>query len=306
MEQGVVTDFAPGLRAILAPNPSPMTETGTRTYLIGAGPEVAVIDPGPRNPPHLKALLRALGPGQRISHILVTHAHLDHSPGARDLAAETGAPILAFGPPEAGRTALMQTLAQSGELGGGEGVDLAFAPDRCLRDGEILHGQGWRLRAHWTPGHMGNHLCFEWLEERVVFTGDLVMGWASSLISPPDGDLGQFYAALSRLASLSAQRFYPAHGAPILEPAARLTWLRAHREARTEALRTTLRGGAQSLSALTDAVYTDIPPALKAAAARNLLAHLIWLIDAGEAVAHPSLGPTATFRLNAEKTPKSP
>jgi hydroxyacylglutathione hydrolase len=269
--------LAPGLRRLIAPNPSPMTERGTNTYLLGRG-TLAVIDPGPAIPAHLEAILAALGPGERIGHILVTHSHLDHSPLARPLAEATGAPVLAFGPSTAGRSPAMAALAAAG-LGGGEGVDAGFAPDVTLADGAQVEADDWRLTALWTPGHFGNHLCFaaEGLAEGAIFSGDHVMGWASSLISPPDGDMAAYMASLARLAAVPARRLYPGHGAPGEDPAGRIAELTAHRRAREAAIRAALTPEPRSLSAITAAVYTDVPAALRPAAERNALAHLLDL-----------------------------
>ena len=168
---GVAETLTAGLRRIVAPNPSPMTYRGTNTYLLGLT-DLAVIDPGPESDAHLSAILTALGPGQRISHILVTHAHLDHSPLARRLSDATGAPVLAYGPAHAGRSAVMQQLARDGLAGGGEGIDTGFAPDETLRDGDIVRGPDWQLETLHTPGHIGNHLCFAWGDR--CFTADHV------------------------------------------------------------------------------------------------------------------------------------
>lgn len=211
----VPEEIAPGLRRILAPNASPMTFRGTNTYLLGTR-DIAVIDPGPDAPAQQAAILQALEPGQRISTILVTHAHLDHSPLARPLSEATGAPVLAFGDAASGRAPEMARLAQAGTVGGGEGVDMPFCPDRNLVDGESVHGDGWQLTAMHLPGHFGNHMGFAWGD--VLFSGDLVMGWATSLVSPPDGDLTAFMASLRRLQAHRWSVFYPGHGAPVTSP----------------------------------------------------------------------------------------
>lgn len=286
--------LCPGLRRILAPNPSPMTCGGTNTYLLGTR-ALAVIDPGPDTPAHLDAILSALAPGQRISHILVTHAHLDHSPLAAALARETGAPVLAYGDAIAGRSVVMRQLAASGLARGGEGVDAGFAPDITLGDGETVTGDGWALTAHWTPGHFGNHLCFSW--GRTVFTGDLVMGWASSLISPPDGDLTDFMMSCRKLQNLGADIFHAGHGAPIAEPARRLDWLISHRLSREAAIRDCLAAGPSDASALTRDIYTETPLALRPAAQRNVLAHLVDLSVRGLAEPDGPLSAEARFHL---------
>lgn len=289
---GAPETLAPGLRRIVAPNASPMTYRGTNTYLVGTG-GLAVIDPGPMIEAHLDAILAALTPDQRITHILVTHAHLDHSPLARTLSEATGAPVLAFGDATSGRSAAMQALAESGMVGGGEGVDAGFVPDACLPDGALVSGDGWQLEALHTPGHFGNHLSFAWGD--MLFSGDLVMGWASSLVSPPDGDLTAFMASLARLAARRWSCFHPGHGAPVERPAARLTELRDHRLMREAQILTALRSGADDAAGLAARIYTETPAALLPAATRNVLAHLIDLEASGRARALMPLSEKAMF-----------
>ena len=287
-------DLGRGIRRILAPNPSAMTFRGTNTYLLGET-DLAVIDPGPESAAHLEAILGAVGEGQRISHILVTHAHLDHAPLARALAERTGAPVLAFGDARAGRSDAMQRVAAAGLSDGGEGLDLAFRPDQCLQDGERVQGEGWCLTAHWTPGHLGNHMCFS--ARGAVFTGDLVMGWASSLVSPPDGELTDFMASCARLRALPAEVYHAGHGAPIDTPLARLDWLIAHRQSREAAIVEHLTRGPNDAETLARQIYTDTPVALLPAATRNVLAHLIDL--QGKSMVRPldELSANARFDL---------
>jgi hydroxyacylglutathione hydrolase len=265
----------PGVRLVLAPNPSPMTERGTNTWLLGTG-AVTVLDPGPDDPAHLRAILAALDPGERVDRILVSHAHLDHSPAARPLARATGASVLAFGDAGAGRSARMAGLEG---LGGGEGVDAAFAPDTRLPDGAALHLGGEALVAIHTPGHLGNHLCFLWGDR--LFSGDTVMGWAPSLVSPPEGDLTDFMASLDRLEALGPTRLFPGHGAPVPDGVARIRALRDHRRGREGAILAALGPDRTPLAALVARVYADTPPQMHPAAARNLLAHLIDLHHRG-------------------------
>jgi glyoxylase-like metal-dependent hydrolase (beta-lactamase superfamily II) len=293
---GMARTVGNGVRAILAPNPSPMTHWGTNTYLLGTR-ALAVIDPGPDDPAHLAAILGALGPGQSVSHIFVTHAHLDHSPLAARLSVVTGAPVLAYGDAVAGRSAVMARLAEAGGIGGGEGVDAGFAPDLVLCDGERVAGDGWQITAHWTPGHFGNHMSFQAGGD--VFSGDLVMGWASTLISPPDGDLTQFRTACARLSGLRAARLLPGHGAPIDDPAARIAWLLEHRDAREAAILNALQDGPACARALAARIYTDTPTPLMSAAARNVLAHLIDLKQNLHIDCLDPLGPGARFALPA-------
>ncbi|WP_293577151.1 MBL fold metallo-hydrolase [Phaeobacter sp.] len=292
---GVPEVLETGLRRILAPNPSPMTYRGTNTYLVGTR-DVAVIDPGPMDETHLRAIIDALQPGQHISHIIVTHSHLDHSPLARPLAAQTGAPVLAFGDATAGRSAVMADLAERGLAGGGEGIDAAFRPDQILADAECIVGSDWQLEVIHTPGHLGNHISMAWGD--TCFTADHVMGWASSLVSPPDGDLTDFMASCRRLAERNWRVFYPGHGAPISAPNARLEWLISHRQAREAAILEALRQGPSSVADLTAQIYTDTPAALRPAAERNVFAHLVDLV--GQSLVAPvgDLAFEARFQRN--------
>ncbi len=273
--------LAEDLRLVLAPNASPMTHWGTNTWLLGTG-AVTVIDPGPNDRSHIAAILAALTGAEHVAQILVTHAHVDHSPGARLLAAETGAPILAYGDARAGRSGRMASLAGL-RIGGGEGVDTAFAPDRHLADDEELDIGGRTLRALHTPGHFGNHMCFLW--DGLLFSGDHVMGWAPSLVSPPDGDLTDFMASLRRLQSLGPVILLPGHGAPVANGLARIAELYAHRLRRESAIRAAIATGADTVTAITRTVYVDVDPALLPAAERNVLAHVIDLEARGLIVA---------------------
>ena len=290
---GAVEEMGGGIRRIVAPNPSPMTLHGTNTYLIGER-EVAVIDPGPDISSHLEAILAALRPEQRVSHIFVTHSHTDHSALAPALARETGAATCAYGPWGSGLSKTMATLAADG-LEGGEGADRAFVPDLALADGETVATDEWELTAHWTPGHLGNHMCFA--HGDAVFVGDLVMGWASSMVSPPDGDLTDFMESCRKLRALEARVLHSGHGDPVSDPAARIDWLIAHRLERESQIVDRLRHGPATARDLAAAIYTDTPAALLPAAERNVLAHLIDLHGRGLAEAQGSVAAGAVFRL---------
>jgi glyoxylase-like metal-dependent hydrolase (beta-lactamase superfamily II) len=294
---GVAETLEPGLRRIVAPNPSPMTYRGTNTYMVGTR-GLAVIDPGPLSDAHLSAIQNAVGPDQQITHIIVTHTHLDHSPLARPLAEKSGAPVLAFGDATAGISEVMQRLTKGGLIGGGEGIDTGFSPDIVLADNETVQGDGWELQAIHTPGHIGNHLSFAWGD--ACFTADHVMGWASSLVSPPDGDLTDFMTSCARLASSPWRIFYPGHGAPVNSPAARLEWLVNHRLSREAAILAALKAGPATAQAIAHDVYADTPAALLGAATRNVLAHLVDLTGKSLVTPKGNLHAEAHFRL-AEK-----
>lgn len=282
-----------GLRRILAPNPGPMTHWGTNTFILGEG-SVAIVDPGPEDMAHLHAIENAVR-GETVTHILVTHPHRDHSPLARHLSRRTGAPILGFGPPEAGRSSTMDKLASAGLAGGGEGVDTGFAPDIALSDGDLVTGDGWQVRALHTPGHFAGHLAFEFLD--VAISGDHVMDWSSSLISPPDGDLTAFMATCARLRDEGHRRLMPAHGAHIDDPADRLGWLVRHRQAREAQLLNALGTSPKSVADLAAAIYRDIPTEMLPGAERNVFAHLIDLHERGVVGARPHLAADAFFTL---------
>jgi len=258
------------LRRLRCGNPGAFTFLGTNTYLIGEG-AVAVLDPGPEDVAHHAAILAALT-GERISHILVTHTHQDHSPGAAALQASSGAPTLGFGP---------HRTPPSEELRGG---DHAFVPDRRLADGETLEGEGWRLTALHTPGHCATHLCFALEGTGILFSGDHVMSWSTSVVSPPDGDMAAYMAGLARLAARRDRLFLPGHGPPLPDPAPFTRALLAHREAREAALRAALRQhGPATVETLVQRLYSPIDERLLPAAARSLLAHLLKLEAEGAA-----------------------
>jgi hydroxyacylglutathione hydrolase len=276
--------LAPGLRVVTAPNPGPMTFTGTRSYIVGEG-EVAVIDPGPDDPRHRAALLAALA-GERVAAVLVTHAHRDHSAGARAFAEAAGAELLAHGDPVAARSPAM---ARWQGLGGGEGADPGFRPERRIGEGATVRGPGWTLTAVATPGHTADHLSFAWAEANALFSGDEVMGWATTLISPPDGDLGVFRRSLARLQARPETVYYPGHGAPVRDPQAVVAYVLAHRAAREAAILAALAEGPASVEALVARIYAGLDPALLGAAGRNVLAHLIDLAERGVVAAEPPL-----------------
>jgi hydroxyacylglutathione hydrolase len=257
-----------------------MTFTGTRSYILGEG-EVAVIDPGPAEVGHLAALEAALAPGETVRAVLVSHSHRDHSAGAAAFAARVNAPVLAQGDAVGARSAAMARLAEAGLVGGGEGIDAGFRPDRRLAEGDEIAGPGWSLTALHTPGHLGDHLCFAWAEGNALFTGDLVMGWATTMISPPDGDLAAFRASIVRLQGRSEVVCYPGHGKPVFDPPALLAWLLAHRVQREAEILGVLARGPATVAELTASIYAAVDPVVWPAAGRNVLAHLVDLSERG-------------------------
>jgi len=271
---GISEDIYPNLKRIIAPNPSPMTFWGTNTYILGTN-ELAIIDPGPAVQSHFDAIMSSLNKNQSITHILITHSHIDHSPLAKQLSERTSAPILAFGESSSGKSTIMTNLKN---LDGGEGIDYDFKPDVTLNDNQILKNKEWCIKSLHTPGHMGNHLCFSWEGESILFSGDLVMGWATSMVSPPDGDLTDFMNSIKSLQLRSPDKlFFPGHGAPIENPSLRLQELYEHRKKREGEILSALETGLATISEITESVYADLDKRLITAAKRNVLAHLIDL-----------------------------
>jgi glyoxylase-like metal-dependent hydrolase (beta-lactamase superfamily II) len=277
---------SPLIRRVVAENPGPFTFTGTGTYIVGSG-AVAVIDPGPALPAHLDALLAAVK-GERVVQILVTHTHADHSPLARPFAQATGAPIAAAAPP---------VPRDAAEARVEEDEDPAFAPDRVLEGGEILSGPGWTLEAIATPGHASNHLAFALAEENALFSGDHVMGWSTTVVAPPDGDMGAYYASLDLVAARNFATLWPTHGPPVTDPAPFLAAYKAHRLDRERQILDHLAAGPATAAELTPGVYAAVDRRLWPAAAQSLLAHLIHLNRTGAVEADGAPSPQARFRV---------
>ncbi|MGF1549019.1 MAG: MBL fold metallo-hydrolase [Sphingomonadaceae bacterium] len=255
----------PLVRRLLAPNPSPFTYEGTQTYIVGAG-EVAVIDPGPAIDAHVEAILAATA-GERIAAIACTHTHRDHSPASRPLAEATDAPI-------AGCAAL--AIEDEGPRADAA-FDFDYAPHRVLQDGERLAGDGWTLEAVSTPGHTSNHLCFALSEAEALFSGDHVMGWSTTVVSPPDGDMADYMASLDKLMRRDETVYFPAHGPAVETPREHVAQLIAHRREREAQILERLEAGEQEIPSIVKMIYSDVDPRLHPAAGRSVLAHLLDL-----------------------------
>ena len=286
-----VAEVEAGIRRVLAPNAGPMTHHGTNTYLVGLR-DIMVIDPGPLLDEHI-SLIQKETEGAQISHILITHAHLDHSQSARHLANETGATIVAYGDADAGRRSIMTELANSGEIGGGEGVDFGFQPHREVSQDNVIRNSEVELVTHHIPGHFSGHLGFELLD--TMFCGDHVMDWSTSIVSPPDGHIGDFLNSCRHLISRKPKTCLSGHGEKISDPVGRLEWLIAHRRKREAQIMGALSDKPIRLEDLVAHVYSDVPRSLYPAASRNLLAHLIDLWDRGLVAVSPKLSLDAKF-----------
>ncbi|WP_260924499.1 MBL fold metallo-hydrolase [Novosphingobium sp. 9] len=258
---------APRVRRVLARNPSPFTFTGTQTYLVGDGPDVAVIDPGPDEPAHLTALVEAIA-GAKVVAILCTHTHRDHSPAAAPLSAMTGAPIIGCAP---------LTLDDDGPRADAA-FDADYRPDRVLADGESVSGTGWTLIAVATPGHTSNHLCFALDDSGVVFTGDHVMGWSTSVVSPPDGDMTAYLESLQKLYEREGDTIYlPAHGPAVEKPRQLVRGMIGHRRQRERQILRQIEAGRHLIADMVPHMYKGVDQRLWPAAGRSVLAHLIDL-----------------------------
>jgi len=269
--------LSPLITRVLCNNPSPYTYTGTNTYLVGTSDGLAVIDPGPEDFDHGVAILRAAA-GRKIDKILVTHSHIDHSPLAAKLSERTGAPIYGFGPHGTGRT---------GGLAGEEveaGADWNYKPDIIVADGEEITGPDWSITAFHTPGHTANHLCFHLKEENTTFVGDHIMGWATTVISPPDGDVRQYIESLRKIANIAPDTLIPTHGPWVKNAVPFIRGIIAHRRMREGQILKHLGLGCHTIESLVSVMYKDVDPRLHPAAARSVLGHLIALVDEGRII----------------------
>lgn len=268
-DYGTAMEVTPLVRRVVANNPNPFTFKGTGTYIIGHG-KVAVVDPGPDQQDHIDAVLRALR-GETVTHILVTHTHIDHVPATPALARATGAKVYSYGPhpkPPAGDHAE-------------EPGDLSFAPDIKLNDGDVIQGDGWNVEAVYTPGHISNHLCFAVKEDKALLSGDHVMGWSTAVISPPDGNMADYFASLRKLLPRDETIYIPTHGAEIRDPNPFVQAYIEHRLGREAQILARLKEGPQTIPQMVAKNYADTPVHLHKAAGRSMLAHLVQMAKDG-------------------------
>ena len=304
---GRVDVLSPLVRRVVAHNPSKFTYLGTGTYLVGRG-DVAVIDAGPAQPEHVDAILAALAPGEHVTALVVTHTHTDHSPATALLQARVGTSTYGFGPHgpvavddptdvvvfgDAEADATTRGDPKDDSLR--EGADTDFRPDHKLRHGDVVSGDGWTLEAVHTPGHTSNHLCYALPEERTLFTGDHVMGWSTSVIGPPDGNMADYLASLRLLLDRDDAVYLPTHGPPVTEPHALVRAFIAHREERTGQILAELAKGPTTIARLVPKLYRDVSKALWRPAAASIYAHLLQLVGDGRVVCEGEPRRTSTY-----------
>jgi glyoxylase-like metal-dependent hydrolase (beta-lactamase superfamily II) len=287
-EYGVVAELSPLIRRVIAHNPSPFTLHGTGTYIIGRG-NVAIIDPGPADPRHIDAVLDAVA-GEHISHVLVTHTHMDHSPGCAILRNHTDAPTYAFGPHGSG--------SDIDDVRIEEDADRAFVPDREVRHGDRIEGDGWRIECVYTPGHTSNHMCYALEDERVLFTGDHVMAWSTSVISPPDGDMQRYMESLDLLLERDDALYWPTHGPAVLDPHTHVRAFIAHRREREQQIIACVENGTTRIRDMVPQMYADLPEFMYPAAARSVLAAVVYLVQRGELHTDGEVSVDASYELS--------
>lgn len=286
---GEAVEMAPNILRVTANNPSPYTFHGTNSYIVGTN-TLAVIDPGPDDPAHLSALLQAID-GRPVSHIFVSHTHRDHSPLASALKAATGAQVLAQGPHRAARP------LRDGEVNPfAESSDYTFAPDRQLADEELVEGDGFAIRAIYTPGHCANHTAFALEETGLLFSADHVMAFATTVVAPPDGSMSDFMASLDRLLQRDDRLYLPGHGGNVENPLRFVRGLKAHRKMRERAILERFSAGDRTIQQVVAAIYRDTDPRLHGAAALSVYAHVEDLVARGQLKAEPELALDAHYR----------
>ncbi len=284
-EYGVVDQVSPLIRRVICNNPGGFTFHGTGTYIIGQG-EVAVIDPGPLDDDHIAALERAVQ-GETVTHILITHTHRDHSPAAAPFKKLTGAPTYGYGP-------------HGGDRGGPkveEGGDYEFVPDHVIKDGDVIEGKGWTFEAIHTPGHTSNHICFALREENAIFTGDHVMGWSTSVISPPDGNMSDYMNSLRKILTREEEIYWPTHGPAITGPKAHVEAFITHRSGREDAILECIRDGRNTIPAMVEVMYADVDKRLHRAAGRSVFAHLLHMAETGRVTADGKPSPESAYTV---------
>jgi glyoxylase-like metal-dependent hydrolase (beta-lactamase superfamily II) len=287
-EYGACDQVSPLIRRVVANNPGPFTFKGTGTYIVGRG-EVAVIDPGPDLPDHLASILRAVE-GERVTHILITHHHSDHSPLAGPLKAATGATIY-------GCAVKGHEVEDTGEVKMEAGHDHEFHPDISLCGGGEVSGPGWTMEAIPTPGHTSNHLCYALKEENACFSGDHIMGWSTTVITPPDGDMTAYLRSLAAIRARNFTTLWPTHGPPILEVTPFIDAYAEHRQERIDQILLALSQGQATIGELVPRLYADVDARLWPAAARSMLAAIIHLERNGEIETNGPPGPDTIYRL---------
>ena len=292
-EYGTLEPVAPGIRRIVARNPSAFTAYGTGTYVIGHG-KVAVIDPGPMIQEHVDALLGALE-GEDVTHILITHTHIDHSPAAAPIKAALGVKTYGFGPHGSGRYAPGEQVE--------EGGDADFVPDVTLGHGDIIEGSGWSVEAVHTPGHTSNHLCFQLREEKALFSGDHVMGWSTTIVSPPDGDMADYLASLRLLLGRDDEIYWPTHGPSIAKPRPFVRAYLGHRNLRERQILDHLKAETGRIADMVPLMYRNVPRELHRAAERSVFAHLIHMCETGRAACEGELAVDARYRVAGPSAP---
>lgn len=282
--------MSPLITRVIADNPGPFTYTGTGVYIVGAGDQVCVIDPGPTTPAHIAAIDKALE-GKRVTHVLVTHHHIDHSPLAAPLAEKHGCKVYGYG--------TQPVAPQGGEIRLEAGDDLSFKPDVEIRDGHSFSGQDWTLTAIHTPGHTSNHLCFALSEENTLFSGDHIMGWSTSVVSPPDGDMGDYLSSLNRILDMDFDIIRPTHGPEITQVRPFVQAYIDHRLAREAQIIGAIESGLTEIGAIVAELYKDVDKRLHPAAAHSVLSHLIHMRKTGRVMAAGPDGLRQKYKLAA-------